>query len=590
MRAEEQLRIRPEEPWWKEEVVYQIYPRSFKDSNGDGIGDIRGILEKLDYLKALGITMLWLCPIYQSPMDDNGYDVSDYCALAPEFGTMEELDELIERAGDMGIKIILDLVINHTSDEHRWFRQALEDPEGEEHSYYIFKKGDREPNNWRSVFGGSVWEKVEGRSEYYFHAFGKKQPDLNWENETLRKKLYEMVNWWLEKGIAGFRIDAITFIKKDLTFADQEPDGADGRAKCTKASRNQPGIGEFLNELKRETFDRHGCVTVAEAPGVPYEGLGDFIGRNGYFSMIFDFRYADLDIASGSEWFKRREWTVKELKDKIMASQMAVQTYGWGANFIENHDQPRAATKYLKEAAENPSAVKMLAAMYFFLRGTPFLYQGQELGMVNFERSSLDAFNDISSIDQYHRSLEEGFSEEEALQIINLRSRDNARTPFPWTGGRYGGFSETAPWLPMSREYPENSAKTQEGDRDSILEFYRSMIRFRQWGPWRDCLVYGAIRPLACSEHVIAYERRTEDTVIWCYFNFSGTGTVERLPGISAGCIWANDREAMDGVMFNGKTADKKTAGKETAGNRAGIEDGTLYLEPYQALLLKGSC
>ena len=411
MRAEEQLRIRPEEPWWKEEVVYQIYPRSFKDSNGDGIGDIRGILEKLDYLKALGVTMLWLCPIYQSPMDDNGYDVSDYCALAPEFGTMEELDELIERAGDMGIKIILDLVINHTSDEHRWFRQALEDPEGEEHGYYIFKKGDREPNNWRSVFGGSVWEKVEGRSEYYFHAFGKKQPDLNWENETLRKKLYEMVNWWLERGIAGFRIDAITFIKKDLTFADQEPDGADGRAKCTKASRNQPGIGEFLNELKRETFDRHGCVTVAEAPGVPYEGLGDFIGRNGYFSMIFDFRYADLDIASGSEWFKRREWTVKELKDKIMASQMAVQTYGWGANFIENHDQPRAATKYLKEAAENPSAVKMLAAMYFFLRGTPFLYQGQELGMVNFERSSLDAFNDISSIDQWRRHWRRGSHE-----------------------------------------------------------------------------------------------------------------------------------------------------------------------------------
>ena len=247
MRAEEQLRIRPEEPWWKEEVVYQIYPRSFKDSNGDGIGDIRGILEKLDYLKALGITMLWLCPIYQSPMDDNGYDVSDYCALAPEFGTMEELDELIERAGDMGIKIILDLVINHTSDEHRWFRQALEDPEGEEHGYYIFKKGDREPNNWRSVFGGSVWEKVEGRSEYYFHAFGKKQPDLNWENETLRKKLYEMVNWWLERGIAGFRIDAITFIKKDLTFADQEPDGADGRAKCTKAGTSRESGNFSMN-------------------------------------------------------------------------------------------------------------------------------------------------------------------------------------------------------------------------------------------------------------------------------------------------------------------------------------------------------
>ena len=276
----------------------------------------------------------------------------------------------------MGIKIILDLVINHTSDEHRWFRQALEDPEGEEHGYYIFKEGDREPNNWRSVFGGSVWEKVEGRSEYYFHAFGKKQPDLNWENETLRKKLYEMVNWWLEKGIAGFRIDAITFIKRpDLC----RPRAGRGRrtGQMHQGFQEPAGNRGISNELKRETFDRHGCVTVAEAPGVPYEGLGDFIGRNGYFSMIFDFRYADLDIASGSEWFKRREWTVKELKDKIMAKPDGCPDLWMGANFIENHDQPRAATKYLKEAAENPSAVKMLAAMYFFLRGTPSCTRGR---------------------------------------------------------------------------------------------------------------------------------------------------------------------------------------------------------------------
>lgn len=553
------------EPWWKEEVVYQIYPRSFKDSNGDGIGDIPGIIQKLDYLKDLGITMLWICPIYQSPMDDNGYDVSDYCALAGEFGTMEDLDQLIKEAGIRGIKIILDLVINHTSDEHRWFQEALKDPEGEFHDYYIFKEGEKEPNNWRSVFGGSVWEKVEGRDEYYFHAFGRKQPDLNWENEALRRELYRMVNGWLDKGIAGFRIDAITFIKKDLTFLDREPDGVDGLSKCTKASRNQPGIGDFLKELKRETFDRHNCVTVAEAPGVPYEDLGDFIGPKGYFSMIFDFRYADLDVASGSEWFKRRPWTVAELGEKIMASQMAVQRFGWAANFIENHDQPRAATKYLKEAAKDPRAVKMLAAMYFFLRGTPFIYQGQELGMTNFERKSPEEFDDISSIDQYQRSLKEGLPPQEALSIVNLRSRDNARTPFPWTDDQFGGFSETSPWLPMSQEYPEINAQSQMGKKGkdgSVLEFYRDMIRFRQHGPYRDCLIYGHIQPLASCGDVIAYERAKDGVTIWCYFNFSSRETEELLPGNEGEYIWGNDSEAT-------------------------VRDGRVYLKPYEAALLK---
>lgn len=561
------------EPWWKEEVVYQIYPRSFKDSNGDGIGDIPGITGKLDYLKELGVTMLWICPIYQSPMDDNGYDISDYRMLAREFGTMEDLEELIEEAKRRGIKIILDLVINHTSDEHRWFREAIENPDSEYHDYYIFREGKKtpdnrsdegtgEPNNWRSIFGGSVWEKVEGRDEYYFHTFGKKQPDLNWENEALRRTLYEMVNWWLDKGIAGFRIDAITFIKKDLTYGDREPDGADGLAKCTKASRNQPGIGTFLKELKEETFDRHDCVTVAEAPGVPYEELEDFIGPEGYFSMIFDFRYADLDIVSGSEWFKRRDWTVKELGDKIMASQMAVQKCGWGANFIENHDQPRAASKYLRDAAENPQAVKMMAAMYFFLRGTPFIYQGQELGMVNFERSSIEEFNDISSIDQYNRSMEEGLDAEAALRIVNLRSRDNARTPFPWTDERCGGFSRTAPWLSMSREYPVINAKEQAGRRDSVLSFYREMIEFRQHGPYRDCLIYGAIRPLDSAREVIAYEREYGDATIWCLYNFSDRETAQPLPGGPVRYIWGNDEEAV-------------------------VKDGSVYLKPYQAVLLR---
>lgn len=497
--------------WWQNEIVYQIYPRSFCDSNGDGIGDLKGITSKLDYLKNLGVTMLWICPCYESPMADNGYDISDYKKIADEFGTMEDMDELINEAKKRDIKIILDLVINHTSDEHKWFQEALKDPESKYHDYYIFKEGSKSINNWRSMFGGTVWEKVPGRDEVYLHVFHKKQPDLNWENEEVRKELYDMVNWWLEKGIAGFRIDAITFIKKDLTWKDREADGVDGLAKCTKAARNQPGIGEFLNELKENTFKKHDCMTVAEAPGVPYEELEEFIGEDGYFSMIFDFRYADLDVASGSEWFKRVPWTIKDLNQKIMDSQMALQKCGWGANFIENHDQPRATTKYLKENQDNKDAVKTLAAMYFLLRGTPFIYQGQELGMVNFQRKGIEEFNDISSIDQYYRAIDEGLTERESLRAINLRSRDNTRTPFPWNGQKYGGFSTEKPWLKMTEEHPKVNAVDQVGREGSIYQFYKEMINFRQNSEYKNCLVFGNIEPMESSENVIAYRRYTED-------------------------------------------------------------------------------
>ena len=548
--------------WWQEEVVYQIYPKSFYDSNNDGVGDLRGITQKLDYLVDLGITMLWICPIYQSPMDDNGYDISDYTAIASEFGTMEDLEELIAEAKKREIKIILDLVINHTSDEHGWFRKALEDADSPYHDYYIFKEGEQEPNNWRSVFGGSVWEKVPGRKEYYFHAFGKKQPDLNWENKELRSRLYKMVNWWLDKGIAGFRIDAITFIKKDLTWRNREADGVDGLAKCTKSSRNQPGIGTFLNELKECTFDRYQCLTVAEAPGVPYEELGEFIGENGFFSMIFDFRYADLDIASGSEWFKRVEWSVKDLNDKIMASQLAIQEYGWSANFIENHDQPRAATKYLKGGQNNSEAVKTLAAMYFFLRGIPFIYQGQELGMLNFKRKSVEEFDDLSSIDQYYRSMEEGYTEEESLHFVNMRSRDNARTPFPWSDERYGGFSDVKPWIGMTEEYPVINAEAQVGKSGSIFEFYKDMIHFRQKGLYRNCFIYGRIEPVRSSENVIAYKRYIEDEVIYCWFNFSNCVSEEALSFRHMETVWKSYGEA-------------------------DFHQGCLKLQPYQSVMLR---
>ena len=548
--------------WWQNEIVYQIYPRSFCDSNGDGIGDLKGITSKLDYLKNLGVTMLWICPCYESPMADNGYDISDYKKIADEFGTMEDMDELINEAKKRDIKIIIDLVINHTSDEHKWFQEALKDPESKYHDYYIFKEGSKSINNWRSMFGGTVWEKVPGRDEVYLHVFHKKQPDLNWENEEVRKELYDMVNWWLEKGIAGFRIDAITFIKKDLTWKDREADGVDGLAKCTKAARNQPGIGEFLNELKENTFKKHDCMTVAEAPGVPYEELEEFIGEDGYFSMIFDFRYADLDVASGSEWFKRVPWTIKDLNQKIMDSQMALQKCGWGANFIENHDQPRATTKYLKENQDNKDAVKTLAAMYFLLRGTPFIYQGQELGMVNFQRKGIEEFNDISSIDQYYRAIDEGLTERESLRAINLRSRDNTRTPFPWNGQKYGGFSTEKPWLKMTEEHPKVNAVDQVGREGSIYQFYKEMINFRQNSEYKNCLVFGNIEPMESSENVIAYRRYTEDESIECWFNLGVEEVTEELKDSNVGVIWGNMKQVE-------------------------LKQDHLTLKPFQTVLLK---
>ncbi|WP_374054493.1 alpha-glucosidase [Rossellomorea sp. FM04394] len=509
--------------WWQKEVIYQIYPKSFYDSNQDGIGDIKGITQKLDYLNSLGITMIWICPIYQSPMADNGYDISDYYQMNPEFGDMKDLDELIERAGEKGIKIVLDLVINHTSDEHPWFQDLLKNPESSRYrDYYIIKSGKdgNPPNNWRSVFGGSVWEPLKGRDEYYFHSFGVKQPDLNWENKAVRDELYQMVNYWLDKGIAGFRVDAITFIKKDQAYDDLPADGVDGLVKCTKKARNQTGIDLFLHELNEETFAKYNCVTIGEAPGVPYEQYGDYIGENGYFSMIFDFRYADLDVASGSEWFKRVDWEVLDLKKLIFTSQKEIQKVGWGANFLENHDQNRSLSKYVKEEKNrNFYSATMLGAMYFYLRGTPFIYQGQEIGMTNFKRESIGEFDDISSIDQYYRAIKEGFSPKDSLHFINLRSRDNSRTPFHWNEKEYGGFSKVEPWLGMNENFDTINREHQELDPDSILNFYKKIIEVRQSN---DCLIYGEIEPIL-EEHptLVAYKRRFEDKEIVCYFNFS---------------------------------------------------------------------
>ena len=518
--------------WWKKEVGYQIYPRSFYDSNNDGIGDLNGITEKLDYLKNLGITLIWVCPIFKSPMDDNGYDISDYYDVNPEFGTKEDLEKLIAEAEKRGIKVILDLVINHTSDEHEWFLEALKNPESKYRNYYIFKRGENglPPTNWRSHFGGSAWEKVEGEADengnemYYLHLFTKKQPDLNWENPEVRKELYEMVNYWLEKGIAGFRVDAINSIKKDARYLDLPVDGADGMAHNVEYTLNQPGIEEFLSELAKETFKKYNAMTVAETPMLEYERYNDFIGDDGFFTMIFDFSYTDLDMTKGGFYYSLRDIPTVELRDKIFESQLTQQKYGWGAPFFENHDLPRSLNKFFGEKANETNA-KLLANVFFFLRGTPFIYQGQEIGMDNFVRNDISEFDDIASKDQYQRALGEGFSSEEALYFVNKRSRDNSRTPMQWDNSKNAGFSKdenSKSWIKLTGSQATTNVADQINDKDSIFSHYKKMIDLRQNGKYSDCLTFGDFISVPLeNEKIIAYVRKYKNQKVLCISNFS---------------------------------------------------------------------
>ena len=518
--------------WWKKEVGYQIYPRSFYDSNNDGIGDLNGITEKLDYLKNLGIMLIWVCPIFKSPMDDNGYDISDYYDVNPEFGTKEDLEKLIAETEKRGIKVILDLVINHTSDEHEWFLEALKNPESKYRNYYIFKRGENglPPTNWRSHFGGSAWEKVEGETDengnemYYLHVCTKKQPDLNWENPEVRKELYEMVNYWLEKGIAGFRVDAINSIKKDARYLDLPVDGADGMAYNVEYTLNQPGIEEFLSELAKETFKKYNAMTVAETPMLEYERYNDFIGDDGFFTMIFDFSYTDLDMTKGGFYYSLRDIPTIELRDAIFESQLTQQKYGWGAPFLENHDLPRSLNKFFGEKANETNA-KLLANVFFFLRGTPFIYQGQEIGMDNFVRNDISEFDDIASKDQYQRALGEGFSSEEALYFVNKRSRDNSRTPMQWDNSKNAGFSKdenSKSWIKLTGSQAITNVADQINDKDSIFSYYKKMIDLRQNGKYSDCLTFGDFISVPLeNEKIIAYVRKYKNQKVLCISNFS---------------------------------------------------------------------
>ena len=514
--------------WWHDKVAYQIYPKSFCDTNGDGIGDLRGIISKLDYLKELGVDIIWLSPIYKSPFVDQGYDISDYYAIAEEFGTMEEFDELLAEAKKRDMYLIMDLVVNHCSDKHEWFQKALADPDGPYADYFYFRKGKNgnPPSNYRSYFGGNCWEPVPGSDKYYFHMFAKEQPDLNWENPKLREEIYRMINWWLDKGLAGFRIDAIINIKKDLAFPDMEPDGDDGLASCWRMVENVEGVDALLEDLKNHTFAKKDAFTVGEVFNIGVEDLPDFIGENGHFSTIFDFSAHMLSDGEHG-WYDAPPISFDAWKKAITDSQMRVQNVGFEANIIENHDEPRGVSRFLPDYAQNADGAKMLGTVSVLLRGIPFIYQGQEIGMQNARFNSVDEFDDISTKDQYRMAREAGLSDAEALAVCSVMSRDNARTPMQWKDAPQAGFTSGTPWLKVNDNYPVINVEKEEGQPDSVLHYYRKLIALRKSEEYRELFTYGKFEPAyENADHVMAYYRILQGRRVLVAANF-GTDTIE---------------------------------------------------------------
>jgi len=505
--------------WWQEKVAYQIYPKSFKDTKGNGIGDIKGIIEKLDYLKELGIDIIWISPCFLSPLADQGYDIADYYKIDPRFGSNEDMEELISEAKKRDMYILLDLVVNHCSDEHEWFRKAVADPKGPFAKYFYFEEGvdGHEPNNWRSYFGGSVWEKVEGtENTYYLHLFHKKQPDLNWENPELREEIYKMINWWLDKGIAGFRIDAILNIKKvfPLRGHDFPVDRDDGMSNCTRMITEAEGIGDFLGEMRDRCFKPHHAFSVGEVFNETEAQIPEFIGENGYFSSMFDFR-AHSSARSELGWYDAGIVTPNMYRDACFLTQKLVNPVGFISTIIENHDEPRGVSFYIPKEDLSEKAKKFLATMQMLQRGLPFIYQGQEIGMENVVLTSIREVDDISTLDEYEVCLREGFSEEEALRIVNRYSRDNARTPVQWDSSKNAGFTTGTPWLPLNPNYKKINVAEQEKDPESVLSYYKKLTALRKNPEYKETMVYGDFVPfMADEDRLMAFYRKGEKTLL----------------------------------------------------------------------------
>lgn len=521
-----------ERKWWHEKVAYQIYPKSFYDSNGDGIGDIPGIIDKLDYLKDLGVDIVWISPCYPSPFADQGYDISDYYNINPVFGTLEDMDRLLAEAKKRDMYILLDLVVNHCSDEHEWFKKACEDPDGKYGNFFYItdKKEGELPCNWRSYFGGPVWETLPGNPDkQYLHVFHRKQPDLNWENPEVREEIYKNINWWLDRGVSGFRIDAIINIKKKFPFANYPVDRPDGLSSIQNMLKEATGIGEFLSEMQARTFGPHNAFSVGEVFDEKDEELPDFIGDGGYFSSMFDF---STTIFGGSPngWYDRKIITPDDYKECCFHSQQRVGDIGYLSNIIENHDEPRGVSHYIPDGDLSLHSKKLLATMYFMLRGLPFIYQGQEIGMENMHFQSIDQVDDISTIDEYHVAKNAGLNEKEALSCISRYSRDNARTPVQWSDSANAGFTSGNPWLPLNPNYKEINVASQENDPDSLLSFYKELIALRKNPKYKETVVYGELIPYLEEQHNLMSYYRKGDKTLLVLGNFQKEPQTVKLP------------------------------------------------------------
>ncbi len=506
--------------WWKESVVYQIYPRSFMDSNGDGIGDLQGIISKLDYLKRLGIDVIWLSPVYESPNDDNGYDISNYKQIMREFGTMEDFDELLQKAHGLGIKIVMDLVVNHSSDEHQWFVESRKSRDNPYRDYYIWQPGKNggPPNNWGATFGGSAWEFDELTGEYYLHLFSRKQPDLNWENPEVRREIYDMMKWWLDKGIDGFRMDVINFISKDCSF----PEGLKAEGKYTDGSRyfmNGPRIHEFLQEMNKEVLSNYDMMTVGEMPGVNAEqGILYTAEERAELNMVFQFEHVDIGNGPKGKW-SPRPWKLTELKSILAKWQYGLADQGWNSLYWNNHDQPRAVSRFGDDGEYYVKSAKMLALCLHMMKGTPYIYQGEEIGMTNVSFPDIEDYRDIETLNKYKEALAAGERHEEIMQVIYQRGRDNARTPVQWDDSPNAGFTAGEPWIKVNPNYREINAKKAIADPESIFNFYRQLIDLRKQN---EIVVYGNFN-LLCeeSEELFVYTRSLgeEKWLVLCSFS-----------------------------------------------------------------------
>ncbi len=545
--------------WWQKSIVYQIYPKSFQDTTGSGTGDLNGITQHLDYLKKLGVGAIWLTPIYPSPQVDNGYDISDYTAINPDFGTMKDFEKLVAEADKRGIKIVMDLVFNHSSDRHEWFLESKKNRTNPKADWYIWrnpKPDGSAPTNWRCFFGGGVWTWNEQRQQYYMHTFAKEQPDLNWENPEVRQALFDAANFWLDKGVGGFRIDAIPYIKKPA-YVDGTPDGNDGMVAVHNMTVNTPGILDFLHEFKDKVFAGHDIFTVGEANGVAPADLKYWIGAEGVFDMIFEFSHVLLPLKNGEVFCRPTEWKLTELKRAISDSQAATKNNGWYPMYFENHDRPRSPNYFFKKDADKVKAAKVLATILLTMRGTPFIYEGQELGMTNIDWDSIEMYNDIGSHTQFDFALNEGFTVAQAMDFVKFFSRDNARTPMQWNDKANAGFSSGKTWLPVNDNFKTLNAAAEEKNSDSVLNWYRKLAKFRAENKE---LTYGDYKLiLPRSEEIFAFSRSVDGKTLITAVNFTSEN-VALPPELSNKKI----------VLSSEGNADKKS------------------LKPFEARILRG--